>query len=59
MINVKNLSIAYSGNPIFEETNFIINASEKIGLIGKNGSGKSTFFKLLELLVKLLAYSYK
>ncbi len=47
MINVKNLSIAYSGNPIFEEANFIINASEKIGLIGKNGSGKSTFFKLM------------
>ncbi len=47
MINIKNLSIAYSGKPIFEEANFIINAGEKIGLIGKNGSGKSTFFKLM------------
>ncbi len=47
MINVKNISISYSGNPIFEEASFVINSGEKIGLIGRNGSGKSTFFKMM------------
>ena len=47
MIKVKDLSISFSGREIFSEVNFIINAREKVGLIGKNGSGKSTFLKVL------------
>jgi ATP-binding cassette subfamily F protein 3 len=47
VIKVKDLSISFSGREIFSEVNFIINAREKVGLIGKNGSGKSTFLKVL------------
>jgi ATP-binding cassette subfamily F protein 3 len=47
MIKIKDLSISFAGNQVFEEVNFIINRGEKIGLIGRNGSGKSTFLKLL------------
>ncbi|MFT7099033.1 MAG: ATP-binding cassette subfamily F protein 3 [Rickettsiales bacterium] len=47
MIKVKDLSISFSGNSIFEDVNFILNGREKAGLIGRNGSGKSTFLKLL------------
>jgi ATP-binding cassette subfamily F protein 3 len=47
MIKAKNLSISFSGREIFSEVNFIINPREKIGLIGRNGSGKSTFLKLI------------
>jgi ATP-binding cassette subfamily F protein 3 len=47
MIRAKNLSISFSGREIFSDVNFIINSSEKIGLIGKNGSGKTTFLKLI------------
>jgi ATP-binding cassette subfamily F protein 3 len=47
MIRAKNLSISFSGREIFSEVNFIINGREKVGLIGRNGSGKSTFLKLI------------
>lgn len=47
MIRVKDLSISFSGHEIFSEGNFIINSREKVGLIGRNGSGKSTFLKLI------------
>ncbi|MFT5703619.1 MAG: ATP-binding cassette subfamily F protein 3, partial [Rickettsiales bacterium] len=47
MIKVRDLSISFAGNSIFEDVNFIINGREKVGLIGRNGSGKSTFLKLL------------
>ncbi len=47
MIKAKDLSISFHGHDIFRDVNFIINRGEKIGLIGKNGSGKSTFLKLI------------
>jgi ATP-binding cassette subfamily F protein 3 len=47
MIRAKDLSISFAGREIFSDGNFIINAHEKVGLIGRNGSGKSTFLKLI------------
>ncbi|NBV06857.1 MAG: ATP-binding cassette domain-containing protein, partial [Proteobacteria bacterium] len=47
MIRVKDLSISFSGHDVFTDGNFIINGREKVGLIGRNGSGKSTFLKLI------------
>ena len=47
MIRAKDLSISFSGHEVFSEGNFIINPREKVGLIGRNGSGKSTFLKLI------------
>lgn len=47
MIRVKDLSISFAGHDVFNDANFIINGREKIGLIGRNGSGKSTFLKLI------------
>ena len=47
MIRAKDLSISFSGREVFSDGNFIINPREKVGLIGRNGSGKSTFLKLI------------
>jgi len=47
MIRVKDLSISFSGHEVFSDASFIINGREKVGLIGRNGSGKSTFLKLI------------
>ena len=48
-INVKNLSFAYDGNMdnVFEEASFYIDTDWKLGLIGRNGKGKTTFMNLL------------
>lgn len=47
MINVEGLSIAFQGEPLFEEASFSIQPRERCGLVGRNGSGKSTLFRLL------------
>jgi len=47
VIEVKNLSYAYSGKKVFSDVNFTINKGEFVKLTGPNGSGKSTLIKLL------------
>ncbi|MFH1196035.1 MAG: ABC-F family ATP-binding cassette domain-containing protein [bacterium] len=47
MIDLQNLSIQFSGDNLFENVNLRINNGDKIALVGSNGSGKSTFLKLL------------
>ena len=47
MIKISNLSISFSAHQIFEDVNVSINSKERIGLIGRNGSGKSTFLKIM------------
>ncbi|WP_113928098.1 Lsa family ABC-F type ribosomal protection protein [Bacillus sp. P14.5] len=49
MIQVQNLTFSYpsSFDPIFENVNFQIDTDWKLGFIGRNGRGKTTFFNLL------------
>ena len=47
MISINNLSVLFSGTPLFEQINFHINDNDKIGLVGKNGSGKTTMLKII------------
>ena len=47
MIKTKDLGISFSGQKIFSDVSVNINKKEKIGFIGRNGSGKSTFLKII------------
>lgn len=49
LIQVKNLSFTYedSFDPVFENVSFQIDTDWKLGFIGRNGKGKTTFLKLL------------
>ncbi|MFI3206964.1 MAG: ABC transporter ATP-binding protein [Clostridia bacterium] len=44
---LKNLSKSFGGNHIFEDINLSINKGEVYGIIGTNGSGKTTIFNLI------------
>lgn len=46
-IFVKNLDFAYENKKLLENINLTINKRSKIAIIGKNGTGKSTFADLL------------
>ncbi len=50
LINVKDLTFRYDGtfSNIFENVSFNIDTDWKLGLIGRNGKGKTTFLKLLQ-----------
>ena len=47
MIQVVNLSKSYADRTLFEDVTFSINSGERIGLVGRNGTGKSTLFKIM------------
>ncbi len=47
MINITNLSKNYGPKILFKDVSLNINPGEKIGLIGPNGTGKSTLFSLI------------
>ena len=47
MIQIDDLTLSYSGEPVLENVSFTINPKERCGLIGRNGSGKTTLLRLL------------
>lgn len=47
MISINNLSVEFSARPLFTDISFVINPTDKIALVGKNGAGKSTMLKIL------------
>ncbi|PJR04270.1 ABC-F family ATP-binding cassette domain-containing protein [Avrilella dinanensis] len=47
MLNIHNLTVSFSGENLFEGITFRLNAGDRVGLIGKNGAGKSTMLKVL------------
>lgn len=48
---VNNLSKSYGANKIFDNVSFDIKTGERVGLIGNNGTGKSTIMKIIMGLV--------
>ncbi len=47
MISTSNLTLSYGGKPLFKDVNVKFTAGNCYGLIGANGTGKSTFLKIL------------
>ena len=47
ILTAENLTKAYTDKPLFKNVSFIIDEADKIGIIGVNGTGKSTLLKML------------
>src|SRR5579875_2775606 len=47
MIKVKDVSVSFGSRILFENVNLSFDEGNRYGLIGANGSGKSTFMKIL------------
>ncbi len=47
MIQVNNLEKCYGRQIIFEKGGFTLNPGERVGLVGRNGHGKTTLFKMI------------
>ncbi len=47
MIVAENISKRYGGQVLFEDVSFRINPREKVGLVGRNGHGKTTLFRII------------
>jgi ATP-binding cassette subfamily F protein 3 len=47
MLNIQNLTYLQSGTPLFQSANLQAFSNQRIGLVGHNGCGKSTLFRLI------------
>ncbi|NYT38746.1 ATP-binding cassette domain-containing protein [Allopusillimonas soli] len=47
LITLTNAQLAYGHHPLLDHADFAIQPSERIGLIGRNGAGKSSLLKVL------------
>ncbi len=47
MISIENLTKSFGDKILFEALGFKINAKERVGLVGRNGHGKTTLFNIL------------
>ncbi len=47
MINIDNMTKYYGSNVLFDNISFKLNRNEKVGMVGRNGHGKTTFFRLI------------
>ena len=48
LIQISQVSLAYGHVPLLDHVDLVIEPGERIGLIGRNGTGKSTLLKLIE-----------
>ena len=47
LLSAEQLSINFGSRQLLENVNFYLNENDKVGIIGINGTGKSTFLKVL------------
>ncbi len=47
MLHVNDLSLSFGGETLFDQLSFKLSKGDRIGLVGKNGAGKSTMLRVL------------
>ncbi|WDN88179.1 ATP-binding cassette, subfamily F, member 3 [Desulfosarcina sp. BuS5] len=47
VINIENISKSFGGNALFKGISFRVNPRERVGIVGRNGHGKTTLFRLI------------
>ena len=47
LINIENITKYYTDTPLFKDASFTVDEAEKVGIIGINGTGKTTLLKMI------------
>lgn len=47
LLTLEKASLAFGHHPLLDKTDFVLEPGERVGLIGRNGTGKSTLLKIL------------
>ena len=47
VVSIQNLKVDFGGKVLFENVSFDVNEGDFVGLIGANGTGKTTLFKVI------------
>ena len=58
VLSCNNLNKSFGIDSILENVNFTVNEYDKIGIIGVNGTGKTTLFKIISGYMVMIAEIY-
>ncbi len=47
MLNIQHITYLQGGTPLLQDADLQVFANQRVGLVGKNGCGKSTLFRLI------------
>ena len=47
VVSIQNLKVDFGGKTLFENVSFDVNAGDFVGLIGANGTGKTTLLRMI------------
>ena len=47
MLKMRDITFAIDGKPLFEAASAVIPTGHKVGIVGRNGTGKTTLFRLI------------
>tara|TARA_R110002049_G_scaffold23545_4_gene83435 strand:+ start:26062 stop:27870 length:1809 start_codon:yes stop_codon:yes gene_type:complete len=52
LLQLTDISLTFGGDPVFEDLSLVVQAGDRVALVGRNGSGKSTLMKVMAGLVE-------
>lgn len=52
LLQLSGISLSFGGNPVFDGLDLVVQAGDRVALVGRNGSGKSTLMKVMAGLVE-------
>ncbi len=47
LLQLSDISLTFGGNPVFDGLSLVVQAGDRVALVGRNGSGKSTLMKVM------------
>ncbi|MGN0932714.1 ABC-F family ATP-binding cassette domain-containing protein [Falsigemmobacter intermedius] len=52
LLQLSGISLTFGGNPVFDDLDLVVQAGDRMALVGRNGSGKSTLMKVMAALAE-------
>ncbi len=52
LLQVNEITLTFGGDPVFEDMSLVVQAGDRLALVGRNGSGKSTLMKVMAGIVE-------